>query len=146
MVDCLFLQLQRSLLALSLKHRFPLSYFSVFMWTGEKMTETERVNGLPNKQQVTLSRRSCVSMWLNFQLTLYTWPVPVSDEYLHLRGRFLASFQLRFSCLSADRSVAKQRRQVSVTAAACRVCPLSLVDAVWMELLRMAIFSQVRQL
>ncbi len=95
------------------------------------MTETERVNGLPNKQHVTLSRRSCVSMWLNFQLTLYTGPVPVSDEFLHLRGRFLASFQLRFSCLSADRSVAKQRRQVSVTAAVACVLSRSLTQSEW---------------
>lgn len=62
------------------------------------MTDTELVNGLPNKQHVTLSRSIRVSMWLNLQFTLYTGPVP--DDFLHLTGRFWASFQLQLVTFS----------------------------------------------
>lgn len=84
------------------------------------MIETERINGLLY-YHVTLSRCSCVSMWLNFQLTLYTEPLSVSDDVLFcfkvsFKGNILGpvSAVSQFLSLPADSSVAKQRHQVAV--------------------------------
>lgn len=65
-----------------------------------------------SRVNITLSR----SVSLHFVEDVYPFLLmPFCVLMCHLSGTFLASFQQRFGCHPADRSVAKQRHQIALT-------------------------------